>query len=356
MRVTNNTFPDTLLGHLQRVTKEMNTLNEQVATGQRISKVSEDSASANRILDMQEEKARISQYSKNASRAQNINNTTISQLQNFIQISDRVSELATLADGLSGEDGMKAYAEEVDELIEHAMQSANAKFNGEYIFAGVDTGNQPFQVLEMEDDDGNVFSRDLAAGTVTMTAPDGSSHTLDLATNAVTALDSSGSSVTPTLSADDLAFPDSGKILSVEYTGAESGSEFHLSETGTISPYTDGSTNEEFATFINRMIELRDAMETGEPDAVSGTLRTELEDSEDSLIFALSRQGSVQMRIEFDLSLNEQRFTDLEENISAEADVDIAQTVVKLTQVQNAYQASLKSAGQVLDQSLLDYL
>ncbi len=297
MRVTSNTFPDTLLGHLQRTTKDMNMLNEQVSTGQRISKVSEDSASANRILDMQEEKGRITQFSKNAARAQNINNTTISQLQNFIQISDRVSELSTLADGLKGPDGMKAYAEEVDELIEHAMQSANAKFNGEYIFGGLDTGTEPF-----------------------------SSTVVD------------------------------GKITGVAYDGAAEGAEFHLSETGKIRPYTDGATNQKFADFINKMVSLRDALETGAPDAVSPALRTNLEDSEDDLIFALSRQGSVQMRIEFDLTLNKQRFTDLEENISSEADVDIAQTIVRLTQVQNAYQASLKSAGQVLNQSLLDYL
>lgn len=281
-------------------------LSEQVSTGQRISKVSEDSASANRILDMQEEKGRITQFSKNAARAQNVNNTTISQLQNFIQISDRVSELATLADGLKGEDGLKAYAEEVDELIQHAMQSANAKFNGEYIFGGMDTGTPPF--VANTDADGKI----VAGG---------------------------GDAIT--------------------YEGAADGAEFHLSETGKIRPYTDGATNEKFAEFINRMVALRDGLESGAPTndgAAMVDVRKNLETSEDDLIFALSRQGSVQMRIEFDLSLNKQRFTDLEENISAEADVDIAQTVVRLTQVQNAYQASLKSAGQVLNQSLLDYL
>lgn len=278
-------------------------LNEQVSTGQRISKVSDDSASANRILDMQEEKKRITQFSKNAARAQNINNTTISQLQNFIHISDRVSELATLADGLKGPDGMKAYAAEVDELIQHAMQSANAKFNGEYIFGGVDTGTEPFSANT--DADGKIV---LNAG------------------------------------------------VAVSYDGATDGAEFHLSETGKIRPYTDGATNQQFGDFINRMVELRDALETGDPGAVTADMRKNLETSEDDLIFALSRQGSVQMRIEFDLTLNKERFTDLEENISAEADVDIAQTVVRLTQVQNAYQASLKSAGQVLNQSLLDYI
>lgn len=294
MRVTNNTYPDSLLRHLQRITKDMNQLNGQVSTGQRISKISEDSAAANRILDMQEEKSKIAQFSQNASRAQNINNTTISQLENFIGISDRVSEIATLADGLRGPDELKAYAEEIDELIQHAMQSANARFNGEYIFGGTASGTEPFE------------------------------------TN-----------------------PGDG---SVTYLGTDEGPEFHLSETGTIKPFTNGTTNQQLADFINRMVGLRDALESGGPNAVDGDLRSGLEESEDQLIFSLSRQGSVQMRIEFDLSLNKQRFTDLEENISSEADVDIAQTVVRLTQVQNAYQASLKSAGQVLNSSLLDYL
>lgn len=299
MRVTNNTFPDALLNHLQRITKDMNKFNEQVATGQRISKISEDSASANRILDMQEEKGKITQFAKNAARAQNVNNTTISQLQNFIDISDRVNEIATLADGLKGPDGLKAYAEEIDELIEHARQSANAKFNGEYIFAGTDSGNAPFDFPE----------------------------------------DASGKVTGP-----------------VAYTGADNGPEFHLSETGKIAPFTNKATNEGFATFINNMIALRDSLEAGNPATSNPALAQNLEASEDQLIFALSRQGSIQMRIEFDLNLNKQRFTDLEENISAEADVDIAQTVVRLTQIQNAYQASLKSAGQVLNRSLLDFI
>lgn len=311
MRVTSNTFPDALLGHLQRTTKDMNVLNEQLATGQRISKVSDDSASANRILDMQEEKNRITQFSKNAARAQNINNTTISQLQNLMQISDRVGELATLANGLTGADGLRAYSEEVDELIQHALQGANAKFNGEYIFGGSNSGEPPFQL-----DDG--------AGNYSV--PTGS-------------------------------LPGGATI---DYLGADEGPKFHLSETGIISPFTNGETNEEFAKFINTMVELRDALKPPNGDspdlAAMGDIRKALEVSEDDLIFTLSRQGSVQMRIEFDLTLNKDRFTDLESNISSEADVDIAQTIVRLTQVQNAYQASLKSAGQMLNQSLLDYI
>ena len=89
---------------------------------------------------MQEEKGKIAQFSKNAARAQNINNTTISQLQNFINISDRVNEIAVLANDLQGPEGLKAYAEELDELIQHAVRGANSKYNGEYILEELQAG------------------------------------------------------------------------------------------------------------------------------------------------------------------------------------------------------------------------
>ena len=307
MRVTNNTYPETLLSHLQRINGQMNTLQEQAATGQRITRVSEDSAASNRILDMQEEKGKIAQFSKNAARAQNINNTTISQLQNFINISDRVNEIAVLANELQGPEGLKAYAEELDELIQHAVRGANSKYNGEYIFGGTASGSEPFTVNE--DTDGKVQD------------PDGA-----------------------------------GAGLAVNYVGASEGPKFHLSESGKISPFTDGATNQKLGDFINRIVALRDAMESGNANAVTDAIREDLQSSEDDLIFSLSRQGSVQLRIEFDVNLNEQRFTDLEENISAEADVDLSQTIVRLTQIQNAYQATLQSAGRVLNSSLMDHI
>ena len=307
MRVTDNTYPETLLSHLHRINSQMNTLREQAATGQRITRVSEDSAASNRILDMQEEKGKIAQFSKNAARAQNINSTTISQLQNFIDISDRVNELAVLANDLQGPEGLKAYAEELDALIQHAARGANSKYNGEYIFGGTASGSEPFTVNE--EADGKVQD------------PDGA-----------------------------------GAGLAVNYVGASEGPEFHLSESGKFSPFADGATNQKLGDFINRMVALRDAMESGNANAVTDAIREGLQSSEDDLIFSLSRQGSVQLRIEFDVNLNEQRFTDLEENISAEADVDLSQTIVRLTQIQNAYQATLQSAGRVLNSSLMDYI
>ena len=46
----------------------------------------------------------------------------------------------------------------------------------------------------------------------------------------------------------------------------------------------------------------------------------------------------------------------LEKLVSKEADADLTETIVRLTQTQTAYQAALQSAGRILGSSLLDYL
>jgi len=81
-----------------------------------------------------------------------------------------------------------------------------------------------------------------------------------------------------------------------------------------------------------------------------------METSEDALVNAVSGLGALQGRIELETAQNRTRYSSLAEQISREADADLAQTIVELTQNQQAYEAALMSAGKILDRSLLDYL
>ncbi len=54
-------------------------------------------------------------------------------------------------------------------------------------------------------------------------------------------------------------------------------------------------------------------------------------------------------------SLNNQEFA-LSGTISREGDADLAETVVRLNEVQYAYQAALQSRAKMMDRSLMDYL
>ena len=61
MRVTFNTFPDTLLGRLQSLGGEQNKALTQLSTGQRISAPSDDAPAMQRILNLRTEKKQIQQ-------------------------------------------------------------------------------------------------------------------------------------------------------------------------------------------------------------------------------------------------------------------------------------------------------
>ena len=74
------------------------------------------------------------------------------------------------------------------------------------------------------------------------------------------------------------------------------------------------------------------------------------------MIFHMATNGAINERLNSTSAIAYNRTESLERQISDEADADLAQTLVRLTETQNAYQAALQSAGKILNQSLLDYI
>src|SRR5262245_19594594 len=124
MRVTSNSFPNSLVDHLQRLTGQVATLQNQTATGQRITQPSDDPAAAVRVLNFQAERSRIAQYQRNAQRAQDIVNATVAQVRNFLDVSDRATEIVTLSSDVLGDEAHVTYAAEINELIEQSLVAA----------------------------------------------------------------------------------------------------------------------------------------------------------------------------------------------------------------------------------------
>jgi len=69
MRLSNATTADTVLSQLQRLTRQQADLQTQVATGQRITKPSDDPAAVARVIAAQMEHSAVSQYARNADSA-----------------------------------------------------------------------------------------------------------------------------------------------------------------------------------------------------------------------------------------------------------------------------------------------
>jgi flagellin-like hook-associated protein FlgL len=129
----------------------------------------------------------------------------------------------------------------------------------------------------------------------------------------------------------------------------------HIGEDTTISAYTAPSENRQVRDLLNKMIDLRDAMNSKDSASVIA-LRDDLAAQEDLILSSLSRAGTTQYRLETAMKDLEVRYEGTEKLISTDADVDFAEATVRLNRAQMAYQAAIQSGAMIQNNSLLDYL
>jgi flagellar hook-associated protein 3 FlgL len=310
MRVTANTFPNSLLQQLSSLSQRQNKLQSQAATGQRVQLPEDDPISMRRVLDMQAEGKMVEQYQRNISRHQELATDSFNSMKALRNISDRVRELSIAADGLKSQDELNLYAKELTELIKQAAQTLNAKNRGDYLFAGTLSDRPPFVLAT--DADGNVTSVTYQGN-------------VDLAESEIS----------------------SGMTLSAQTVGENS------SGAGPRGLIKDDRVG---ADFFNHLISLQNNLLSGNVAAIETTDRANLAADEDNILFHLGTSGAIQSRLEVTKAVASQRTDTLEALVSNEVDADLAQTLVRLSQTQTAYQAALQSAGKILNSSLLDYL
>jgi flagellar hook-associated protein 3 FlgL len=297
MRIASNTVSDSMIRQIQQLMSDQAKLQLQVSTGRRITQPEDDPAAVGRVLNLQSEQREIAQYGSNTSRALTLSQESYSGLQGLKRVSDRAGELATLGTGALSEDSMHTYGNEVDQLLEQALQLGNSRSGGDYIYAGTAVDAPPF-----------VATRDA-----------------------------------------------SGKILSIAYNGNSEQASIPLSEATTVAPSTSPATNTGMADFLTNLISLRDALASGDIDAVRA-VQPALSTSENVIIAAMADSGGIQTRIEAAQAQQQDRVMSLESLVSKESSVDLPTTIVKLNQAQTAYQAALSSAAKVMNLSLLDYI
>jgi flagellar hook-associated protein 3 FlgL len=310
MRVTFNSFPDTLLGRLQSLGSEQNKALTQLSTGQRIAAPSDDAPAMQRILNLRVEKKQNQQYYRNATDGLEVSKVTFSSLEQIKDLLVRASELSANVSGATSEQEFKAKASEIDQLIQQGLNVANTKLRGSYLLAG----------------------------------------------------EASGSSDSPfTATSTD------GKVTQISYRysladqGDDDNPQMHIGEDTEISAFATPRENRDVADLLNKMIDMRNAMSDA-PTAPATkaaaviALRDDLANKEDQILSALSRAGTVQYRLETAMKDLEIRYEGTEKLISTDADIDFAEATVRLNRAQMAYQAAIQSGARIQSNSLLDYL
>ena len=143
MRITNNMMTQDLLRNLQSTQGRMSQIQNQMSSGYRITRPSDDPVGIQNALRMKSSISAVEQWKSNADEALGLMDTTDGTLGDMTSMLQRVKELATQgANGTLSESDRKSIAIEVDQISEQLRLLANTKNGSKYIFSGTATDKE----------------------------------------------------------------------------------------------------------------------------------------------------------------------------------------------------------------------
>ena len=300
LRVTQGMIVARSLSDLNRQTRRLLELQEQLATGLKVNSPSDDPLAARRAVNIRSVIAKQEQYITNISSAGPLLQESSTSLQTVVSVLQRANELALQgANGTSSQTQMNALAIEVNQLIEATLTEANHQTNGRYVFGGTRTLDAPF-----------VATRD-AEGQITAVTYQGNDEAIEI--------------------------------------GVTDGISVQINETG---QHAFLSGQDVFQT----LIDIRDNLLSGDKTGLQTDRLTELTNAQNQLLVSMAAIGATQNRLETLTTNTEASVDQLRVTLSDNIDADYAETVVNLNAQSNAYRAALEAAARVIQPSLLDFI
>ncbi|HWQ43951.1 MAG TPA: flagellar hook-associated protein FlgL [Desulfosporosinus sp.] len=205
MRVTNNILSNNLLRNLEAAQGRMDQLQNQLSSGNRINRPSDDPVGIQNAMRLKSNISSVEQWKSNADEALSYMNTADSTLGEITSMLQRVKEIAIEgANGTLSDVGRGAVADEVAQISDHLKTLANTQVGSKYIFSGTATDKKLIASdgsfsLETNDSPvnfevGNNLSLDISVNGKTLfgDSTSGIFATLTELKNALTSNDSAG--------------------------------------------------------------------------------------------------------------------------------------------------------------------
>lgn len=390
------------ISRLQDLNSNLNQTQEQISTGKRVNKPSDDPVAAARILKLDQELSRIETYQRNAGLAENRLQQEESTLAGSVDIVQRVRELTVQAgNGSLSANDRKSISSEIKERLGQLAQTANTRdASGEYIFSGfqgttaafakdasgswVYQGDEGQRVLEIDDgvtvpisDHGKgifssipraTFSEGDAAnsadaridgvqvvdnGAFSTVSPDDITITVDATAGTITAVNGRTGNplTTPTI---PYTSGEPFEIAGVQATITDAAD-------GDIFSIRGGAKQSVFATLEN-LIDGLDNIDKGSPagqaayeDLIASSLQN-LDNAQESIVQKQTELGGRLNAVESTQSFLEDSSVYSEEIRSELRDVDYAEAISNLSFQSFVLQAAQQSFAQVSRLSLFDRL
>jgi flagellar hook-associated protein 3 FlgL len=293
MRITHTMVSDSSLRNMRNNLERLDTLNNQISTGKRVSRPSEDPAGTARTLTYNTDIANGETYLRTMDAAVTWLNATDDALAEAGTLLQRARELAVQgANGSLTPNDMATIGAEVDHILSQMLVTGNASLRGQRLFAGELINADPF---------------------------------------------------TPAGGAPGYTY--SGDTGTMER-------EYDLGAYVTIN--TPGQVT--IGPAITALFNLRNNLNAGNGAAVSAGDLTAIDSAIDTILAARADIGAKTNRLEVAADRQSLLQVNLHDLRSKVEDVDLVEAISKFSVRETVYKASLEVSGKAIQPSLLDYL
>lgn len=140
MRITTSMLYRNFLAQVERLNEDLFRYNEQVSSGRRLNRPSDDPTDTTALLSLREELIRLTRYTDNIVEAERRLESTDSRLNDMTLALTRLIQLAEQgsSEGVRAA-GRRGISEEVAAIQEQLLSTASGQLAGRYLFAGTRT-------------------------------------------------------------------------------------------------------------------------------------------------------------------------------------------------------------------------
>lgn len=333
MRISHLLIYDRVTSALQENLRRLFQPEEQLSTGKKINRPSDEPIDISRIMDYRVSIKDKEQFKRNMNDAKTYLELTDKTLEQSVNSIKRAEELViTALNGDETPESRKMIAEEVKQLRAHMLGLANTRFRSRYIFSGMLYDKQAFDSSGTYQGDNNyieVKATYYLAVKENLTGPEVFSY-------------QQGS--------EEVAKLEDGRYIHyIQGIGTEVTIEIRdTDDTTVLDSFSFSNTLEQ----LDRIIE---ALDTNNTDRLTALLKT-LGRSMDQM---LSKRAEVGARLNFidnELDSMDDSILKLRTVMSSTEDADITEVASEIAKTQLALQALRQSGSKVISQSLLDFL
>jgi len=358
MRITSFMMFNQFISSLQGTQEEFAKLNEQLSSGKKISKPSDDIVGATRAMDYKVSINAIEQYNRNIDGA-NIQLTYTGKVMGSVNDTMvSLHQLTAVGSNTQSLETRELYSQQAAQYRDYLLSLSNTQLGNKYIFSGYQTNQKAFVYnsvtgqYDYQGDNGEIKTL-IDNGIQTPINIQGSKAFSTTLSEPLPTQLSDGTAVNYTQSID----PDTG-INTVTVEIGNAGDLNH--DTFTFSNVMDMANIVSYAwqyknidgSDLNPDSDVSAEMAMHRIDALANPL-------DDARVQSLSVQSEVGTR---QVLLNDQSTrlsdskVDLQNALSTTEDADMDQTATEIIKTQVALQALMSSASKIMSQSLIDFL